>query len=179
MSTPWFFLCRNHFPIFIRGTGMKGNMKAEQYDPWCKKELEKDKNEWKNNTVLTLLSRLAEKKFLKIKKIGRRNEYTATVTEAEYQAMQTHRFLDKVYGGNVKNLASTLLRQDILSADAGSITSLSSQRCGSCSPLPPTLRLSEACSKGLIQPPRQTQFPQASIHPFPSIRLTTAQNRQR
>ena len=61
-------------------------------------ELEKDKNEWKNNTVLTLLSHLVEKKFLKIKKIGRRNEYTATVTEAEYQAMQTHRFLDKVYG---------------------------------------------------------------------------------
>ncbi len=80
-------------------------------------ELEKDKNEWKNNTVLTLLSRLVEKKFLKIKKIGRRNEYTATVTEAEYQAMQTHRFLDKVYGGNVKNLVSTLLRQDILSAE--------------------------------------------------------------
>ena len=80
-------------------------------------ELEKDKNEWKNNTVLTLLSRLVEKKFLKIKKIGRRNEYTATVTEAEYQAMQTHRFLEKVYGGNVKNLVSTLLRQDILSAD--------------------------------------------------------------
>lgn len=80
-------------------------------------ELEKDENQWKNNTVLTLLSRLVEKKFLKIKKIGRRNEYTATVTETEYQAMQTHSFLDKVYGGNVKNLVSTLLRQDILSAD--------------------------------------------------------------
>ena len=80
-------------------------------------ELEKDKNEWKNNTVLTLLSRLAEKKFLKIKKIGRRNEYVAMVTEAEYQTMQTHSFLDKVYGGNVKNLVSTLLRHDILSAD--------------------------------------------------------------
>ena len=65
-------------------------------------ELEKDKNEWKNNTVLTLLSRLGEKKFLKVKK---------------YQTMQTHSFLDKVYGGNVKNLVSTLLRQDILSAD--------------------------------------------------------------
>ena len=80
-------------------------------------ELEKDKNEWKNNTILTLLSRLVEKKFLKVKKIGRRNEYIAIVTEAEYQTMQTHRFLDKVYGGNVKNLVSTLLRQDILSAD--------------------------------------------------------------
>ncbi len=80
-------------------------------------ELEKDKNEWKNNTVLTLLSRLGEKKFLKVKKIGRKNEYVATVTEAEYQTLQTHSFLDKVYGGNVKNLVSTLLRQDILSAD--------------------------------------------------------------
>ena len=80
-------------------------------------ELEKNNNEWKNNTVLTLLSRLVEKNFLKVKKIGRRNEYIATVTEAEYQTMQTHTFLDKVYGGNVKNLVSTLLRQDILSAD--------------------------------------------------------------
>lgn len=80
-------------------------------------ELEKYGNGWKNNTVLTLLSRLVEKKFLKVRKIGRKNEYVATVTEAEYQAMQTHNFLDKVYGGNVKNLVSTLLRQDILSAD--------------------------------------------------------------
>ena len=80
-------------------------------------ELEKEKNEWKNNTVLTLLSRLVEKRFLKVRKIGRRNEYVALVTEAEYQAMQTHSFLDKVYGGNVRNLVSTLLRQDILSAD--------------------------------------------------------------
>ncbi|MCI8969762.1 MAG: BlaI/MecI/CopY family transcriptional regulator [Lachnospiraceae bacterium] len=80
-------------------------------------ELAKEKNEWKNNTVLTLLSRLVEKKFLKVKKIGRRNEYVAVVTEAQYQAMQTHSFLDRVYEGNVKNLVSTLLRQDILSPD--------------------------------------------------------------
>ena len=80
-------------------------------------ELGKDGNEWKNNTVLTLLSRLVEKKFLKVKKIGRKNEYIATVTEQEYQTIQTHNFLDKVYGGNVKNLVSALLRQDILSAD--------------------------------------------------------------
>ena len=54
---------------------------------------------------------------MKVKKIGRRNEYVATVTETEYQTMQTHSFLDKVYGGNVKNLVSMLLQQDILSAD--------------------------------------------------------------
>lgn len=80
-------------------------------------ELEKDNNEWKNNTVLTLLSRLVEKGFLKVRKIGRRNEYVATLSEAEYQSIQTHSFLEKVYGGNVKNLVSTLLRQDILSEE--------------------------------------------------------------
>lgn len=80
-------------------------------------ELEKDNNEWKNNTVLTLLSRLVEKGFLKVNKIGRRNEYIATLTEAEYQGMQTQSFLNKVYGGNVKNLVSTLLREDILSEE--------------------------------------------------------------
>lgn len=80
-------------------------------------ELEKQQNEWKKNTVLTLLSRLVEKKYLKVKKIGRRNEYVAFITETEYQAMQTHSFLDKVYGGSIKNLVSTLLQQDVLSQE--------------------------------------------------------------
>lgn len=93
------------------------NNKGAALYSFIMEELEKDGNEWKNNTVLTLLSRLVEKKFLKVKKVGRRNEYVAAVKETEYQAMQTNNFLDRVYGGNVKNLVSTLLRQDILSAD--------------------------------------------------------------
>ena len=78
-------------------------------------ELEKDGNEWKKNTVLTLLYRLVEKNFLKTGKIGRRNEYRAVVAEQEFQANQTRNFLDKVYEGNVGGLVSTLLQQDILS----------------------------------------------------------------
>lgn len=78
-------------------------------------ELARDENEWKKNTVLTLLSRLVEKKFLKTNKVGRKNEYTALITEREYQAMQTSSFLDKIYNGNVKSLVSTLLQQDIIS----------------------------------------------------------------
>ena len=67
--------------------------------------------------MLTLLSRLVEKKYLKTKKIGRRNEYVALVSEKEYQTIQTHSFLDKIYEGNVKNLVTTLLQQDILSSE--------------------------------------------------------------
>lgn len=80
-------------------------------------ELEKEESEWKKNTVLTLLSRLVEKRFLKTNKIGRRNEYKALVTQEEYQAMQTHHFVDRIYAGNVKGLVSTLLQQDIISSD--------------------------------------------------------------
>lgn len=70
---------------------------------------------WKKNTVLTLLSRLVEKGYLSINKIGRRNEYQALVTEQEYQAQQTRGFLENVYDGNVRGLVATLLQQDIIS----------------------------------------------------------------
>lgn len=80
-------------------------------------ELDKSGNEWKKNTVLTLLSRLIEKGFLRISKIGRRNEYTALVREKDYLTAQTRSFLAKVYEGDMKQLIATLVQQDILSAD--------------------------------------------------------------
>lgn len=80
-------------------------------------ELEKENTIWKKNTVLTLLSRLMEKGFLRANKIGRRNEYTALVSEEQYQAIQTKSFVNKVYEGNVKGLVSTLIQQDILSSN--------------------------------------------------------------
>ncbi len=79
--------------------------------------LEQFHNDWKKNTVLTLLSRLVGKKYLKTNKIGRRNEYVALVSRQEHQTAQTHHFLDEVYDGNVKNLVSTLLQQEILSSE--------------------------------------------------------------
>jgi len=80
-------------------------------------ELSKENNEWKKNTVLTLLSRLIEKKYLKTRKIGRRNEYMSLITEQEYQAVQTSSFISKVYDCNVKGLVSTLLQQEIISPE--------------------------------------------------------------
>lgn len=69
------------------------------------------------NTIISLLSRLIEKGFLKVNKIGRRNKYTALVTEAEYQGAQTETFLDKIYEGNAKDLIATLIQKDLVSAD--------------------------------------------------------------
>lgn len=68
------------------------------------------------NTIISLLSRLIEKGFLKTNKIGRRNKYTAIVSETEYQAAQTETFVDKLFEGNAKGLISTLIQKDLISA---------------------------------------------------------------
>lgn len=80
-------------------------------------ELSKKGKTWQKNTVITLLSRLMEKGFLKAKKIGRRNEYTALVSEIEYQTTQTKNFLNKIYEGNVTGLVSNLIQGDLLTPD--------------------------------------------------------------
>lgn len=71
---------------------------------------------WQKNTVITLLSRLVEKGYLKTNKIGRRNEYTAIVTETDYRAAQTKNLLDKLYEGDVKGLVSTLIQSEMLTS---------------------------------------------------------------
>lgn len=66
------------------------------------------------NTLIVLLSRLMNKGFLRARKIGRRNEYTALVSEADYQTAQTRNFLDKIYEGSAKGLVSNLIMGELL-----------------------------------------------------------------
>ncbi len=69
------------------------------------------------NTLIVLLSRLMNKGFLSAKKIGRRNEYTTLISEAEYQIAQTKNFLQKIYEGSAKGLVSTLISSDLLTGN--------------------------------------------------------------
>jgi BlaI family penicillinase repressor len=80
-------------------------------------ELDRQERACKNNTALTLLSRLIEKKYLKISKTGRRNIYQALVSQETYSAAQTKNLLDKVYEGSVANLVNTLLSQGMVSEE--------------------------------------------------------------
>lgn len=73
--------------------------------------------DWTKNTIITLLARLIDKGYLKTSKIGRRNRYTALISEGEYQIMQTEQFVDKIYEGDVKGLVSALIRTDRLTAE--------------------------------------------------------------
>ena len=69
---------------------------------------------WQKNTVITLLSRLVEKGFLRVRKLGRRNEYTATVSEADYQTAQTQVLVNKLDAGSAKGLVAALIRQEAI-----------------------------------------------------------------
>ena len=79
-------------------------------------ELSKAGRTWQKNTVITLLSRLVEKGILKTHKIGRKNEYTAIVSEEDYQTAQAQTLIDKLYDGNTKGLVSTLVKREMISA---------------------------------------------------------------
>lgn len=72
---------------------------------------------WQKNTLITLLSRLMDKGYLKAKKLGRRNEYTPLISETDYQTAQTKILLDKVFEGNATGLISNLIQSDLLTTE--------------------------------------------------------------
>lgn len=81
------------------------------------KALEEKGTPWTKNTIITLLSRLSEKGFVKANKIGFRNQYNAVVSEEDYQEEQTKFLLDKLYEGNAKGLVSMLMQKDMLTRE--------------------------------------------------------------
>lgn len=79
--------------------------------------LQETGRDWQKNTIMTFLSRLISKSFIKSHKMGRKNEYTALVSEMDYQAVQTQNFLNKLYEGNAKGLIATMIQRDMLTPD--------------------------------------------------------------
>lgn len=59
-------------------------------------------------TLLTVLTRLGEKGFLRIEKQGRRSCYTPLIDQKDYLAAQSHTFVQKVCGGSLPAFAAAL-----------------------------------------------------------------------
>lgn len=59
-------------------------------------------------TLLTLLSRLSEKGFVRVDKEGRKSLYAPLVTREDYLAAQSHSFIQNLCGGNLSTFASAL-----------------------------------------------------------------------
>ena len=62
-------------------------------------------------------ARLVDKGMLKTGKIGRRNEYIALVSEADYQSAQARTLVSKLYAGSAKGLVATLIQGEMLSEE--------------------------------------------------------------
>ncbi|MCR4430335.1 MAG: BlaI/MecI/CopY family transcriptional regulator [Tepidanaerobacteraceae bacterium] len=63
---------------------------------------------WKQNTVVTFLSRLMEKGILKATRIGKANHYEPCVTEQEYRNFETKQFIKDVHKGSVLGFITAL-----------------------------------------------------------------------
>ena len=75
-------------------------------------------------TLLTLLTRLADKGFVRIEKQGRSSVYTPLVSEADYQARQSKRFVDQLFGGSMSAFASALTASGLSKEDLDELRKL-------------------------------------------------------
>ena len=75
-------------------------------------------------TLLTLLTRLAEKDFVRIEKEGRSSVYTPLVGKEEYLACQSKRVLERVCGGSIPAFAAALSDSGISKEDLATLREL-------------------------------------------------------
>lgn len=75
-------------------------------------------------TLLTILSRLAEKGFLSTEKEGRRSLYTPLVKKSDYLAAQSGRFIHKLCRGSMSTFAAALCDSGISREDLEELSEL-------------------------------------------------------
>lgn len=75
------------------------------------------KTEKKAQTVLTMLTRLADKGFLSSEKNGKERLWKAEVGKDEYRAFEAKRIVEKIYGGSFSTLISAFCDGNSLSEE--------------------------------------------------------------
>lgn len=72
---------------------------------------------WTATSILTFLSRLTDRKFLSCEKRGRRNVYTALVSETEYREREGKALLERLCGNSVREMVACLYGGNIIGPD--------------------------------------------------------------
>ena len=74
------------------------------------------KKEWKNNTIMTLVSRLVNKEFIKvIRDKGNLLLYKPIISEYDYKSKETNNFIEKLYEGSINNMLVAFAKSKKLS----------------------------------------------------------------
>ena len=75
-------------------------------------------------TLLTMLTRLAEKGFISIEKQGRRSLYTPLISQEDYLAAQSKTFFEKLCGRNISTFAAALCDSGLTKEEIAELRSL-------------------------------------------------------
>ena len=75
-------------------------------------------------TLLTMLTRLAEKGFISIEKQGRRSLYTPLIAQEDYLAAQSKTFFEKLCGRNISTFAAALCDSGLTREEIAELRSL-------------------------------------------------------
>ena len=87
-------------------------------------EILKDTHPMALTTLLTLLTRLSEKGFIKIEKVSRSARYIPLVTQEDYLAEQSKRFFEKLCGGNLSTFAAALCSSGLTKEEIAELRAL-------------------------------------------------------
>ncbi|GIP24585.1 BlaI/MecI/CopY family transcriptional regulator [Paenibacillus sp. J22TS3] len=68
----------------------------------------KDKRGWALATLMTVLSRLVDKGFLRCEKEGRSNRYSFLISETEYKESESKSTLAKLFDNSIQNMVMSL-----------------------------------------------------------------------
>ncbi|HEX2985261.1 MAG TPA: BlaI/MecI/CopY family transcriptional regulator [Caproiciproducens sp.] len=69
---------------------------------------------WKDNTIYTLLSRLAKKKMIRIDKQISPSVCTPLITQQEFQSVERKSFVQKVYNGSLSLMLANIIEEENL-----------------------------------------------------------------
>ena len=75
-------------------------------------------------TLLTLLTRLSEKGFVRIEKAGRSARYIPLVPQEDYLAEQSRRFFKKLCGGSLSTFATALCNSGLTREEIAELRAL-------------------------------------------------------
>lgn len=75
-------------------------------------------------TLLTMLTRLSQKGFIKIEKYGRSSRYIPLISRQEYLAEQSRSFLNKLCGGSLSVFASALCKSGLTKEEISELRAL-------------------------------------------------------
>lgn len=76
----------------------------------------KKKKEWKNNTIMTLVSRLVNKEFIDVIREDKSLLiYKPKISEYDYKSKETNNFIEKLYNGSINNMLVAFAKSKKLS----------------------------------------------------------------